>query len=682
MERRPAPVDDELIDAIWDYLNASTRKHGHGRTAERFGVSRQTLWRFLDRDQVGRALPCAVLDTLGDSADALEAAKRTLISESSSGRRPAPAKRLSDGLHAALLYLCVAPLTTTRELAQLNRVPVSTLRDRLDKLSERGLVDSRLHRLDALGPRPRRRYFPTPAGIQALADDEPDLQRLLRIYPVSKQWFKLLAERLDAVAVLYHVAAMVAEADPERQPVRVDHYRQGPYDALLTLSGGRSIGILRQGPMLSPANLRFRLRTIERLDWTRSPLLTLVLTDSEQDSRRAVRALADPGLHDTTLVASAPDLIAAGPRTPVFQQGGYGYPNTPTIGPDADLWSVLVWITRRTAAHGRAGSTELTPDPDALYRRKVRVTMPKPTEQLDATLSLQLTRAEKQALDLLAEWPFCTPDQLTGLMGGVTRRRANQVLRSLRIRTLVQQEPEGYVLTDEGLTYLARRDRAAVGPTLDRWTPQQADDGVYFGSALRAIASQSDHQRGITEFAARLSAEVAARLSAEVAGDPDYELLDLLPTHRSQITYWHSGNRYVLHPDASFQFGHQGDWDWCLLEYERRAVTPKRVPERLRGYRRYFQNDYVKRDHGGAEPLVLFLFESVEAEATFLHTAARLSHAPFVSSNLPTLTEQGVLGPSWRLPPPHPADRVPLHAVRTVRGHVPDCNPARPERFL
>ena len=68
---------------------------------------------------------------------------------------------------------------------------------------------------------------------------------------MSKQWFRLLTERLDAVAVLYRVAALIAEADPERQPVRVDHYRQGPYDALLTLSGGRTIGILRQGPMLS-----------------------------------------------------------------------------------------------------------------------------------------------------------------------------------------------------------------------------------------------------------------------------------------------------------------------------------------------------------------------------------------------------------------------------------------------
>ncbi len=657
---------------MWDYLNACTRRHGHGRTAQSFGVSRQTLWRFLDRDQVGYRLPRAVLDRVGGSVEALEAATRALIAEPSPRSRPPPVRSLSDALHDALLQLCAAPLTTASELARLNRVPVSTLREQLVKLKRRGLVDSRPHRLDALGHRPHRRYFPTAAGIRTVGIE---VDGLLPVYPVSKQWFKLLAERLDAVAPLYHIAALVAEVDPERQPVRVDHYRQGPYDALLTLSGGRSIGLMRQGPMLSAANLRFRLRSVERLDWNRTPWLTLVLTDSEQDSRRAVRALADPNLHETTFVACAAELIAGGPRAPVFQQCGYGFPNTPTIAPDASLPIILTWITRRVAAYSKSGPLEPTPDPDTLYRSDVRATMPKPPEQLEAALSLQLTRADKQALDLLADWPFCTPEQLAGLMGGVTRRRANQVLRSLRRRSLVQRELDGYVLTDDGLTTLARRDRAAVGSTLDRWTPQRDDEGVYFGSALRALTSQSDHQRGITEF--------AARLSAEVADAPDYELLDLCPTHRSQIAY-HAPNQqhFVLHPDASFQLSYQGDWDWCLLEYERRAVTPKRVPERLRGYQRYFQTDYAWRDHGGLEPLVLFLFETAEAERTFLDHAAALRHVPFVSSNLPTLTKEGVLGPSWRLPPPHPADRVALHAVRTVQRHVPTSPSTRAQRFL
>ena len=662
--------DPELIGAIWDYLNACTLKHGHQRTAERFGVSRQTLWRFLDRDQDGRKLPRAVLSSVGDSVDALVAATDTLIGEPSAQGRPASPDSLRGGLRDALLGLCEAPLTTAGELAQLTRVPASTLHDQLAKLSERGLADSRPHRLAVLGARPQRRWYPTAAGIRTLAVDEDDERRLLRIYPISKQWFRLLTERLDSVSVLYHVAALVAEADPERQPVRVDHYRQGPYDALLTLSGGRSVGLLRQGPMLSAANLRFRLRTIERMDFRRCPWLTLVLTDSEQDTRRAVRALAHPSNHETTFVACAADLIAADAQTRVFQQGGYGFPNTPTIAPDADLCSMLAWITRRVAAYSKSGPLEPNPDPDTLYRPGVRATLPKPAEQLDAALSLQLTRSEKQSLDLIADWPLSTSEQLAGLMGGVTARRANQVLRSLQRRSLVRRDGKAHVLTDDGLTYLARRDRAAVGPTLEHWTPLKAEDGIYFGTALRAIASQQKHQAGITEF--------AAQLSAEVAHSPDHELLDLLPTQRSQISYRAGFPHFVLHPDASFQLGYRGDWDWCLLEYERRATTPKRVPERLRPYRRYFRSDYAPRDHGGARPLVLFVFESAEAEWTFVEVAAALDHAPFASTHTEVLTQQGVLGESWRLPPPQPPGRRFLHDL----GAVQTSPTARPEHFL
>ncbi len=91
---------------------------------------------------------------------------------------------------------------------------------------------------------------------------------------MSKQWSRLLAERLDAIAVLHRVAVMVADADPHNDPMRVDHYRNGPYDMLLTpvsstgqaLSGGRTIGLIRQGPALPTSRLRYRLRSIELLE--------------------------------------------------------------------------------------------------------------------------------------------------------------------------------------------------------------------------------------------------------------------------------------------------------------------------------------------------------------------------------------------------------------------------------
>lgn len=138
-------------------------------------------------------MPRAVLDSVGNSVEALEAATRTLIAEPSSGSRPTPTRLLSDELRDTLLRLSRAPLATVGELARLDRVPVSTLRDRLFRLSARGLIDARPHRLDAPGPRPHRLFFPTAAGIRAVGIDGDGL---LPLYRVSKQWFKLLAQRL------------------------------------------------------------------------------------------------------------------------------------------------------------------------------------------------------------------------------------------------------------------------------------------------------------------------------------------------------------------------------------------------------------------------------------------------------------------------------------------------------
>ena len=112
---------------------------------------------------------------------------------------------------------------------------------------------------------------------------------------------------------------------------------------------------------------------------------------------------------------------------------------------------------------------------------------------------------------MLAAWPLCTREQLAGLMGGVTLRRVNQVLRSLAQHGLVRSDEPLHMLTDEGLTYLARRDRAAVGLTLDRWSaePLYLNADIYAGTAVRALASQMRHHAGVVDFVAGLSAEVA-----------------------------------------------------------------------------------------------------------------------------------------------------------------------------
>ena len=660
----------DLQRAVRDYVRAYERRHGRRKTAEVLGVSRHTLWRFLERGHVGRAVPSAVLNSVGGSVTALEAATLEIIIDLED-LRPDPALRpLREGLEEALLLLCATPLATVEELSRLGRVPASTLHDRLDKLAKRGLVSSVPHHLSVLGTRPQRRYFPTEKGVLAGGAATQGRSHMLRAYPVSKQWFRLLAERLDAVAVPYRVAAMVADADPHSDPVRVDHYRQGPYDMLLTLSGGRTIGLLRQGPALPTSRLRYRLRSIERLDSDDRPFMTLVLTHADQATRRAIRSLGDPSEHRRTFVATEGELLAGDHKGVVWQQCGSGLGDDPPVrvSPDASLNGILGWAERLLDSSYSFLRDNPKPNPSALYPSSVQAAMPEPTQQLTSALSVQLTRADKDALYLLAAWPLCTREQFAGLMGGVTLRRVNQVLRSLSQRGLVRTDDPLHMLTDEGLTYLARRDRAAVGLTLDRWSaePSYSNPSVYAGTALRALASQVRHHAGVTGF--------AAALSTEVARSPDHDLFDLLPTSRSSISYRYDWTTYVIHPDASFTLEYRGRWRPYLLEFERRATTPRRVAARLESYRRYFLSGWAKRDHEGHLPRVLFVFESPGSEDAFLHAADRLNSAPLVTSNVETLAERGILGYSWRESPlASSSDGLNLTDRMQLRSLYPDA---------
>ena len=216
------------------------------------------------------------------------------------------------------------------------------------------------------------------------------------------------------------------------------------------------------------------------------------------------------------------------------------------------------------------------------------------------------------------------------------------------------------MLTDEGLTYLARRDRAAVGLTLDRWSaePLYLNADIYAGTAVRALASQMRHHAGVIDF--------AAALSTEVARSPDHDLFDLLPTSRSSIGYRSDWTTYVIHPDASFTLEYKGQWRPYLLEFERRATTPKRARSRLKSYQRYFDSGWAERDHEGRLPRVLFVFESPGSENTFLDVADTVNGVPIIISNAETIAERGILGDAWILPPPHSLARRPLSALDQV----------------
>ena len=95
------------------------------------------------------------------------------------------------------------------------------------------------------------------------------------------------------------------------------------------------------------------------------------------------------------------------------------------VSPDASLTGILVWAERLLDSPYSFLRDNPKPNPGTLYPSGVQASMPEPTDQLSTALSVQLTRADKDALDLLAAWPLCTSEQLAGLMRGVTLRRVN-----------------------------------------------------------------------------------------------------------------------------------------------------------------------------------------------------------------------------------------------------------------
>ena len=77
--RQTGLPDRDLIYPICRYVRAYVLRHGRNRTAKDFGISRHTLWRFLERGHVGCALPRADFNDVGESVEALEAARQELM---------------------------------------------------------------------------------------------------------------------------------------------------------------------------------------------------------------------------------------------------------------------------------------------------------------------------------------------------------------------------------------------------------------------------------------------------------------------------------------------------------------------------------------------------------------------------------------------------------------------------
>lgn len=141
----------------------------------------------------------------------------------------------------ALKFLASMPFMDRLDLFAVSGQSRGSTYDAVAGLERRGLADSVPHASDLIVP--TRRYSVTAARLRCLAEEDDDMDELLRVHPVSSQWRRILLRRLDAVAVIYRVASGIAHVDG---PIRFRWYRGLPLDATVTLSGGRAVGLVRQ----------------------------------------------------------------------------------------------------------------------------------------------------------------------------------------------------------------------------------------------------------------------------------------------------------------------------------------------------------------------------------------------------------------------------------------------------
>ena len=503
----------------------------------------------------------------------------------------------------------------------------------LGRLRGEGLADSIRHAAPLT--RSSRRWRLTAEGLGRLAMEEgAGVDRLLRTRPVSARWLRLLLARLDAVAVIYRLASAVAGA---AGPPVFRWYRSAVLDAAMRLPGGKTLGVIRQGPTTDRTGFSHRVRWLP--DPSRPlPRALLALVPDEARLGQARRLLSRyPGpvylaLEEHAANASAGDRVWRLTATPAV----------------LSLEEALAHIRPGGRLPAEPPLTRLSPPQDLSISEE-------PDKIPDCLLPAVLKPAEKRVLDRLSEWPWITHTDLGGLMGlspsGVSKLTSR--LGRLGLVTGASLERRRRLaLGRRGLALLARRDRASVGTAVKRWSAEpEAGSSLSCwrevpGSRSRPLARTMEHTQAVHRF--------MADLVRQAKGNSGYRVLQASPPHQSTRYFPHRGRLRSIHPDGFGVVRAGGKTYPFFLEWERRALNPSTMTARLAPYLRYYSSNRPLDDHGH-RPLVLVVFDDFLAEGNFLGVARREMErarvdVPLWVSYRELLEKVGPLGRVWRNP--------------------------------
>ena len=537
----------------------------------------------------------------------------------------------SDGCEAELLRrLAAMPFLDRLEMASVTGRSRGAVYEAVGRLESEGMAASVPH-VSPLVP-PTRRYCLTAAGLHRLTRDEGmTVDELLVRCPVSERGRRLLTERLDAAAAVYRLASAVSNV---AYPIRFRWYRAMPMDAAMTLPDGRTVAVVRQGHTADRTAFSkrlWRLREVFR------PSAVLMLMPDEIRLRHARRVVA--GSPFLTFLALESEGATSGAGNSIWR--------VPSGSAVLDLRTALASAKPRGAwpaekPHERASL------PDDLSLDDTEECPP------DWLLPATLKETDKRCLDLLFDWPWIVPAHLGELLG-VRRSWLSEVLRRLEgLELAVDLHVEGnrrLALSDRGLALLARRDRVSVGAARKRWSVAPADPnaplewrnvvGRRSGQLLRNI----EHTDSVHWFAAVMERQAHSR---------NRQVVQLDPPGRASRHFRHRNKVRSIHPDA-FGILRRGADTWpFFLEWERRAVRPATMADRIAPYLRYYSS-HRPTDDNGSRPVVLVVFEDEIAQTHFLRVArdemARTRvDVPLLVSHRSLLERVGPLGRAWSDP--------------------------------
>ena len=271
----------------------------------------------------------------------------------------------------------------------------------------------------------------------------------------------------------------------------------------------------------------------------------------------------------------------------------------------------------------------------------------------DWLLPSLLKPAGKLALDLVSDWPWIASQHLRMLLG-VSQGRLSQALLPLVDAGLIERvscQGQRLALTDRVLALLARRDRASVGVARKRWSAALTDPRKPLdwrnvsGRRSRQLLRNIEHTAAVHGFMAAL---------AEQARSLGWEIVQLDPPHRASRHFRYGDRLRSIHPDAFGVLRHGGVIWSFFLEWERRAVRPTTMADRLAPYLRYYSTHRPTDDHG-ARPAVLVVFDDELAASHFLRVAREETEqvrvrVPLMVSHPELVGLGGPLGHVWTAP--------------------------------